>query len=80
MGRKNKGITRIESQKITIVAKNNIIKSRAIKNNIEKMKVKKLIKINERKVIVVKRTEIGGMKKEIKRIVINGKMYEKIRK
>lgn len=80
MERKNKGITRIESQKITIVAKNNIIKSRAIKNNIEKMKVKKLIKINERKVIVVKRTEIGGMKKEIKRIVINGKMYEKIRK
>ena len=76
---KNEGITRIESQKITIVAKNDIIKSRAIKNNVEKIKVEKLIKINERMVIGMKRTEIGGMKKEIKRIVISGKMYEKRR-
>lgn len=76
---KNEGITRIESQKITIVAKNDIIKSRAIKNNVEKIKVEKLIKINERIVIGMKRIEIGGMKKEIKRIMINGKIYEKRR-
>lgn len=75
----NEGITQIESQKITVVAKNDIIKSHAIKNNVEKIKVEKLIKINERIVINMKRTEIGEMKKEIKKIVINGKMFEKRR-
>lgn len=77
MEEKNEEIARVKSQKIIMVAKNDIIKSRVIKNNVEKIKIRKMIKISERVVINTKRTEIGKMKKKIKRIMINGKMYEK---
>lgn len=77
MEEKNEEIARVKSQKIIMVAKNDIIKFRVIKNNVEKIKIGKMIKISERIVINTKRTEIGKMRKEIKRIMINGKMYEK---
>lgn len=77
MEEKNEEIARVKSQKIIMVAKNDIIKSRVIKNNVEKIKIRKMIKISERVVINTKRTEIGKMMKKIKRIMINGKMYEK---
>lgn len=77
MEEKNEEMARVKSQKIIMVAKNDIIKSRVIKNNVEKIKIGKMIKISERIIINTKRTEIGKTKKEIKRIMINGKMYEK---
>lgn len=76
MEEKNEEIVRVENPKITIT-KNDIIKF-MIKNNVEKIKIKKMIKING-KIISMKKIKIKNMKTKIKRIMIkiNGKIYEK---
>lgn len=77
MEEKNEEIVRVENPKITII-KNDIIKFLMIKNNVEKIKIKKMIKING-KIISTKKIKIENMKIKIKRIMIkiNGKIYEK---
>lgn len=77
MEEKNEEIVRVENPKITII-KNDIIKFLMIKNNVEKIKIKKMIKING-KIISTKKIKIENMKTKIKRIMIkiNGKIYEK---
>lgn len=77
MEEKNEEIVRVENPKITII-KNDIIKFLMIKNNVEKIKIKKMIKINGR-IINTKKIKIENMKTKIKRIMIkiNGKIYEK---
>lgn len=76
MEEKNEEIVRVENPKITII-KNDTIKF-MIKNNVEKIKIKKMIKING-KIISMKKIKIKNMKTKIKRIMIkiNGKIYEK---
>lgn len=77
MEEKNEEIVRVENPKIIII-KNDIIKFLMIKNNVEKIKIKKMIKING-KIISTKKIKIENMKTKIKRIMIkiNGKIYEK---
>lgn len=77
MEEKNEEIVRVENPKITII-KNDIIKFLMIKNNVEKIKIKKMIKINGR-IISMKKIKIKNLKTKIKRIMIkiNGKIYEK---